>query len=189
MIYILVALATFAVCFGIDKLYTKIFRSKAEHRSGRAVRLNKQYSIFGILLMVLGVIALLNASAENQVLFFGGIVVLLMGIGLLVYYLSFGIYYDEDTFLVTTFGNKSITYRYGEIRGQMLYVIQGGNVLVELHMTSGRAVSVQLAMDGAVAFLDHAYAAWLRQTGRDPRACDFHDTASYCWFPAVVTED
>ena len=72
-----------------------------------------------------------------------------------------------------------------DITAQQLYVIQGGNILVELHLADGNAVGVQSVMEGAYAFLDHAFAAWCRQTGRDPETCDFHDPANSCWFPAV----
>ena len=51
-----------------------------------------------------------------------------VGIGLTVYYMTFGVFYDEDTFLYSTFGKKSVTYRYGQIREQRLYVITGGKI-------------------------------------------------------------
>lgn len=188
MAVILVIAATFALCYGVDYLFTKKFRSGKQHRSGLSVRLNKNYAVFGILLTVLGIAALISGVLVTPVLLFGGIFVVVMGIGLLVYYMTFSIFYDADSFLLTTFGQKTTQYRFGEIRGQMLYIVQGGNVLVELHMNDGRAVQIQSAMEGAVRFLDHAHTAWLRQTGRDPRSCDFYDPENHQWFPPVVEE-
>ena len=41
LIVILVVAGTFGLCFLLDKGYTKLFRSKAQHMSGKAVRLTK----------------------------------------------------------------------------------------------------------------------------------------------------
>ena len=115
----------------------------------------------------------------------GGIAVLCIGCALIVYYLSFGIFYDADSFIMTSFPKGSRTYRFSDILHQKLYLIQGGSMVVELHMADGSAVSIQSAMDGAYPFLDHAFAAWCRQTGRSPEGCDFHDPANSLWFPTV----
>ena len=56
---IFVVLGTFALCFAVDKGFTKLFRGKKEHKSGLCVKLNKKYGLVGILLGVLGVAALL----------------------------------------------------------------------------------------------------------------------------------
>ena len=116
-------------------------------------------------------------------LLIAGIIVLLMGAALCAYYLSFGIYYDGESFLYSAFGKKSLEYRYNQIRHQQLYVITGGNVVVELHMTDGNAVSIQTQMENAVDLLDTAFAGWCRQRGIDPESCDFHDRENSLWFP------
>jgi hypothetical protein len=139
----------------------------------------------GAILIALGVAAFFAGLNGTMVLLIGGPIVLLMGIGLAVYYLSFGVYYDSDSFIYSSFGKKSVTYSFRDIRGQQLYLIQGGSTVVELHMADGRSVSIQSGMDGAFPFLDHAFAAWCRQTNRDPAACAFHDPASHQWFPSV----
>lgn len=182
---ILVVVVTFALCFGVDKGFTKLFRGKAQHQSGKSVLLSKYYGLGGLILVILGIAAVISGISNGMILLAGGIIVFLMGACLLVYYLTFGVFYDDDSFILTTFGKKSTTYRYQDIKGQQLYVITGGNTVVELHMTDGRAVQLQSSMEGVYPFLDHAYAAWLRQTGRDPEDCDFHDTANSCWFPPM----
>ena len=176
---------TFAACYGFDKGFEKLFRSQAQHYSGLSVRVNKRYAAFGAVFIALGVAAIIAGITSGWVLSAGGAVVLLMGIAMVVYYATFGIFYDDDSFILTTFGKKSDTYRYSDIKGQRLYLVQGGNVVVELHMANGRAVSLQSAMMGVYPFLDHAFHAWCRQTGRDPEDCDFHDTANHLWFPTV----
>ena len=182
---LLIAAAVFGLCFAVDKAFAKLFRSKAQHRSGRAVRANKRYGLFGVILSVLGVMAVCVGISDGSVLLWGGIIVLLMGVCLAVYYLSFGVFYDGETFLLSRFGKKEVTYRFSEIKGQKLYLVQGGNVIIELHMADGGTVSLQSTMDGVYPFLDTAFAAWCLQTGRDPQSCDFHDPSQSLWFPTV----
>jgi len=181
----LVAAVIFGICYLVDKTFSKLFRSKAQHRSGLAVRANKRYGIFGVILTVLGIMAVCVGITDGPVLIWGGVFVLLMGIALAVYYLSFGIFYDGESLLLQRFGKKDVTYYYKEIVGQKLYLIQGGNIVVELHMADGSAVSVQSAFDGVYPFLDTAFAGWCLQTGRDPQSCDFHDPSQSLWFPTV----
>ena len=182
-VYLAVIAAVFGLCYFLDKGFQKVFRSKAQHRSGLAVRLNKLYSIAGVLLSVLGVMAILSGISDGNILLYGGIMVLLVGLGLSVYHLSFGIFYDEDAFVYTSFGTKETTYRYSDILTQKLYVITGGSLVVELHMQDGKAVSIQTTMNGAYPFLDAAFAAWCRQKGIAPESCTFHAPENHLWFP------
>ena len=181
----LIAAVIFGICYLVDKTFAKLFRSKAQHRSGKAVRANKRYGVFGVILIVLGIMAICVGTTDGPVLIWGGVFVLLMGISLAVYYLSFGIFYDGESLLLQRFGKKAVTYYYKDIVGQKLYLIQGGNIVVELHMTDGSAVSVQSVFEGVYPFLDTAFAGWCLQTGRDPQSCDFHDPSQSLWFPTV----
>ena len=182
---VLVAAIIFGICYLVDKTFAKLFRSKAQHRSGMAVRANKRYGVFGVILSVLGILAICVGVTDGPVLIWGGVIVLLMGIALAGYYLSFGIFYDGESLLMSRFGKKDVTYSYKDIVGQKLYLIQGGNIVVELHMTDGSAVSVQSTFEGVYPFLDTAFAGWCLQTGRDPQTCDFHDPSQSLWFPTV----
>ena len=76
----LIAAAVFGVCYLVDKAFTKAFRSKAQHRSGKAVRAPKRYGIFGVLLTVVGILAICVGVTDGWVLLGGGTIVLLMGI-------------------------------------------------------------------------------------------------------------
>ena len=182
---LVIAAIIFGICYLVDKAFARLFRSKAQHRSGRAVRANKRYGIFGVILTVLGILAICVGVTDGPVLIWGGIFVLLMGICLAVYYLSFGIFYDGESLLYCRFGKKDLTYYYKDIVGQKLYLIQGGSIVVELHMADGSAVSVQSSFDGVYPFLDTAFAGWCLQTGRDPQSCDFPDPSQSLWFPTV----
>ncbi len=185
ILILLVAAAVFGLCFLVDKAFAKRFRSKAQHRSGLAVRANKRYGVFGIILSVVGILALCLGITDGPVLLVGGAIVLAMGIGLASHYLSFGIFYDGESLLLSRFGKKDLTYRYDRIVGQKLYLVQGGNIIIELHMDDGFAVSLQSNMDGIYPFLDTAFAGWCMLTGREPSSCDFHDPSQSLWFPTV----
>lgn len=186
MAYLLIAALTFGVMFLVDKGFTKVFRSQDQHRSGTAVRLSKGYGVGAVLLCVLAVMAIVQYIAGREtVMLVGGILVGVVGIGLGVYYLTVGIFYDDEGFVYTSFGRKSVTYRYADINGQKLYVLQGGSNMVELYMADGKTVNVQCSMPGAYDFLDKACHARFRQLGINSFECDWFDEGSSCWFPPV----
>ena len=181
---ILVCAAAFGVCFFLDKGFTSLFRGKAEHKTGLSVRQSKRYASFGLILCVVGIAALFQGMSAGWLLPVGGGVLLLLGAGLVIFYLTFGIFYDTDTFVLTTFGKRSTTYRYEQIQGQQLYVSYG-TVILELYMCDGRTVQLQSKMEGMYAFLDKAFDAWLRQKGMRVEDCPFYDPQNSCWFPPM----
>lgn len=182
---ILIGVLTFGVCFLLDRGFTRLFRNTQQHRSGLQVRHSKRFASFGLILGVLAITAIFTGLSGNKVLLIGGILVLVMAAGLVVHYMGFGVFYDEDSFIRTALGKKHTAYRFSDIRGQRLYLIQGGNIVVDLHLSDGTSLSIQSTMEGAYPFLDHAFAAWCRQTNRNPEDCAFHDPANSLWFPTV----
>lgn len=184
ILMIVIAALTFGVCFLVDKGFHKVFRGKVQHLSGLSVRLNKRYATIGIILVILGLAAIFAGLSKVMVLLVGGPIVLLMGVALIVYYMTFGVFYDENSFVLSTFGKRSTTYQYNQIAGQLLYNASG-NVLIELHMKDGRSVNLQATMTGAYAFLDYAFEQWCRQTGKNPEECEFHDPDNSLWFPLM----
>ena len=180
---ILAAAITFGLCYVVDKRFTHSFRNKAQHHSGLSVRVNKRYGVFGVALSVIGVLAICIGLTSGIALLIGGIIVLGMGICLAVYYLTHGIFYDGDSFLVASFRKKDRIYQYREIQEQKLYLVQGGSIIIELFMTDGTSVSLQSTMDGVYLFLDTAFAGWCLQKDIDPQSCNFHDPGKSWWFP------
>ena len=180
---LIVAALVFLVCWLVDKLFAKLFRSKAQHRSGLAVRANKRYGVFGVVLRVLGILGSVSGIRGEKLLLYCGGIVLLMGAALAVHYLSFGIFYDGDSFLVCRFGRKSQEHRFGEIVSQKLYVVTGGSIVIELGLADGSALSLQSTMDGVYPFMDTAFAAWCMQTGHKMEDCSFYDPSKSWWFP------
>lgn len=182
---LLVIIATLALCYAVDKGFYKIFRRKPQHQSGKSVRLTKKYMLSGILILVFAAILLAASfTAENNAskmrIIAGALA--LMGGGLVVYFITFGVYYDNATFLFSAFGKKSQAYRYGQILEQQLLVTKGG-ICVELFLDDGRDVDLYANMDGVYEFLDTAFAGWCKEKGLTIADCPWHDPANSCWFP------
>ena len=182
-IYLTVIAGTFGVLFLGDTLFRKFFRKEHEYQTGMVVHLNKRLLIAGILLTVLG-IAMLGQLAKgfNWIIVAASVILEIMGIGLLIYYNSFGVFFDLDTFICRSFRQKAQTYRYEDILSQQLFTTAGG-IMVELDLRGGRTLTLQQNMDGMYSFLDHACFARLRQLGQEPRDCKWFDKSQSCWFP------
>lgn len=188
LILLLVAIV-FGICFLVDKAFTKAFRSQPQHQSGLSLRPSKRYGSMGAIIAFIGIAGILTGiHDENTPMIVGSCILVVCGIGLVTYYLSTGIFYDDDGFLSASFGKKQRLYRYADILQQQLYALQGGHFIIELHMADGSSVMVQTQTPGYQAFLNHAFACWCRQKGISPDSCDFHDPAENRWFPAVEVE-
>ena len=180
---ILVVAGVFLLCYLVDKGFTKLFRGTVQHQSGKSVRLSKRYGSIGAIMFALGVAAVfMGLNDKEWALMGGGCILVLMGIALVVAYLSFGIYYDEDSFILSKFGKPSVTYYFKNIRSQQIY-LASGNVVIELHMADGTHFQVHTGMLGVYQFMDHAFQAWLQQTGRSQEDCTWYDPDNSCWFP------
>lgn len=183
IVILLVAALVFFLCWLVDRAFTRLFRNKAQQRSGMAVRANKRYGVFGVILSVLGILGIVAGTSNEALFTYAGIIVLLMGLGMAVYYLSFGIFYDGESFLVCRFGHKSQEHRFGDIVSQKLYVVTGGSTVIELGLKDGSVLSLQSTMDGVYPFMDTAFAAWCMQTGHKMEQCPFYDPSKSWWFP------
>ena len=180
---ILIIAGVFLLCYLADKGFTKLFRGKVQHQSGKSVRLSKRYGSIGMILFAFGTAAIFMGINNAEWVLVGGAALLVLGgIALVTYYLSFGIYYDEDSMIFSQFGKASVTYYFKNIRSQQLY-LASGNVVVELHMADGSHFQVHTGMVGMNAFMDDAFKAWLEQTGRRVEDCGWYDPDNSCWFP------
>ena len=182
VIILLVAAVTFGLCFLVDKGVAKLQQKQVQRHSGKAVRLSKKYGSIGLILVVLGIAAMLYGG--TWLIYAAAVLVMLVGAGLAIAYLTHGIYYDADGFLVTSFGKKDVVYSYSAIRGQQLYNSYG-QILIELEMDDGSVVQLQSGMTGRYDFMDFAFARWCESKGLSPENCSFHDPANSCWFPTA----
>lgn len=179
---LLIAAVVFGLCFLVDNQFTKRFRGTKQHKSGQSVRLSKRYASIGLALAILGIAALFSGLQKNWLMLAGGCLLMVTGICLVVYYMTFGVFYDEEGFVLTTFGRPSKIYRYEEICSQQLYNSYN-NILIELHLADGRSVQLQANMDGVYPFMDKAFYGWLAQRGRKMEDCPYYDPQNSCWFP------
>lgn len=179
IVIMLVAALVFGICYAVDKAFHRLFRNKVQQKSGLSVRASKRYGSFGVILLVLGIAAVLTGL---KIMLFGGGIVGVAGLWMIGYYLGFGVYYDQDSFVVTAFGKKSITYTYGDIQTQQLYN-SSGVIVIELYMADKSVLQLSSNMEGVYPFLDYAFAAWCLERGITPESCAFHDPANSCWFP------
>ncbi len=181
---ILIALTTFLVCFLVDKVFNLLFRSRRQHQSRRQVRLRRRMAAFGLIVAVLGAACVIFYWGRQPVIFWSGVALLLMGGAMVVYYVCFGVFYDEEGFLHSTFGKKPRFYNYRQIRFQQLYNSQG-SIVVELHLEGGDCLQIQDSMEGAWEFLDYAYEMWRMEKGLSDDKCAFHNADKCQWFPQV----
>lgn len=179
-----IAALVFGACFLVDKGFTRVFRGQQQHRSGKAVRLYKRYGSIGLIVAVLGIACLFAAPAQGAVLWIAGAILVLGGAALVAWYLSFGVFYDADAFLVTNLFQKARRYTYDQVKAQQLYTASG-NVIIELYLTDGKTVQLQGNMDGTYSFMEFAFHRWLDVTGRFKSDCDFYKPDQSCWFPPV----
>ena len=180
---IIIIAAVFALCFLADKGFTKLFRGKVQHKSGKSVRLSKRYGSIGIIMFAFGVAAVFMGVNDSEWVLVGGAAVLVLGgIALVVAYMSFGIYYDEDSMILARFGKPEQTFYFKDICSQQLY-LASGNVVVELHMADGSHFQVHTGMTGMYQFMDHAFETWLQVSGRTKEDCPWYDLDNSCWFP------
>lgn len=179
---LIIAAVVFGLCYLIDKLFTKRFRGTKQHKSGKAVRLSKRYGSVGLVIVVLGMAGVFAGLQKNWLMLAGGCLLIVTGVCLVVYYMTFGVFYDDEGFVLTTFGKASKTYRFENIRSQQLYNSYN-NTLIELHLSDGRSVQLQANMEGVYPFMDKAFYGWLKQKKIALDACPFYDPQNSCWFP------
>ncbi len=184
---IIVVVLTFGVCFLADVGFKKLFRNKSQHKSGMCVKANKRYAVFGLIAVALGIAALLSVNGSSTLILIAGIAMVLLGLCLIVYFLTFGIYYDADSFIYSCFGHKSRIYQYEDIEAQQLYA-SGANMVIELHIKDQHTIQLQSSMDGVDAFLNKAFHGWVRQNGKTLEECTFYDPRNWCWFPNAQEE-
>lgn len=157
----------FSLCRIVDLLVKKLFPKKPQQLSGKAVRLPRYSSILGIGLTFLSFVALLFYWGEfSTVVRIACLLTLALGVFLLVQYLSFAVYYDEDGFVYKSLGRRAKPYAYGDIRGQKSILSRSG-VVSSLYVGEDE-LQLTSSMKGLNEFLKFAFRRWCEETGTDP---------------------
>ena len=76
---ILIIAAVFLLCYLADKGFTKLFRGKVQHQSGKSVRLSKRYGSIGAIMFALGVAAVFMGINNAEWALMGGGCILVLG--------------------------------------------------------------------------------------------------------------
>ncbi len=186
MIYILYVLLIAAV-FGLIALFDFLLRKllpKPKHaQKGNVVRMPRYSFIFGILLSVFSVFALLVVPIDTQkTLWIACWIVLAMGVFLLVNFFRFGIFFDEEGFTYRTLTKKPRSYRYDQIRAQESFLARSGWNST-LYVAEDE-VPLTAAMQGVDKFLNKAFFAWCRQKDIDPDTVE-NDPSMLVFFPGL----
>ena len=178
VLYILLIAVLFGLVALCDFLLKKLFRTtSADH----AVRMPRYSIILGLLMSMLGLVAVLYIPMDTErFLWFGSWVVLVMGVYLLTNFFWTGIFYDDEGFTYRVFPHKGKAYRYKDITGQRTFVAKSGwnsNLYV-----NGEEVQLYAAMQGLSDFLNKAFFAWCRENGIDPDTVE-NDPHNLIFFP------
>lgn len=186
LFYFLLVAAVFGLVALCDFLLKKILPKPRHAEKGNVVRMPRYSFIFGILLSVFAVFALLVVPFDSQkTLWLACWVVLAMGVFLLFYFFRFGIFYDEDGFTYRTLTGKARSYRYEEITAQESFLARSGwNSTLYLGTDE---IPLTAAMQGVDGFLNKAFFAWCRQKNIDPDTVDNNPTM-LVFFPGLTPQ-
>lgn len=178
VILILIGVATFGLCFVVDKLIGRAKKKRAGGKVLRRVRQPRRAAGIGIVLAVAGIALMMFLKTGLGT--WGGIVITLMGAVLIGSYFLFAIDYDDEGFTCRTLKSKD-HYLYNQIRGEQAVATRSG--ISVLLFVGDTTVEMSEAMDGVREFLQHAYYARCRQMGIDPESCPPPAPRELVWFP------
>lgn len=180
ILYILLIAVIFGLVALVDFVFGKLFPRLKAPKTAKAVRMPRYSFILGILIVVLGIMGLLFYTEADWFLRIGMVVAMAMGLYMTVNYIAFGIFYDEDGFTYRTLTKKAVAYRYGDITGQRSFLARSG---LNISLLLGeQEIPLNGSMKGLSDFMNCAFFAWCRQTGRDPDEQDY-DPTTLRYFP------
>lgn len=185
MKYVFLALfcgVVFLICFLIDKLLQKLFPKHDLEKSKSVVRPPRKSAVFGVLLLVFPLMALLFWMPEegDTLLSICCVGAMLMGAFLLFTFFSVAIYYGEDGFLYKTLRGGKKEYRYADIRGQRSLMTRGG--INTILFVGDDAINLYSAMQNLNSFLNKAFFRWCEAKGIEPSAVE-NNPRMFTWFP------
>ena len=185
ILYLLLIAAIFGLIALIDFLGKKLFPALRNTHNGPMVRMPRYSFILGLLLALVGVIAVLYMPTEEWLLYAGCWLVLVIGVYLLINFFWTGIFYDDEGFTYRPFPRKARYFRYEEITAQQSFIAKSGwNTAL---YAKGQEIQLYAAMQGVEEFLLTAFYGWCRQKGLDPEEVE-HDSTTLTYFPAPEQE-
>ena len=172
----------FLLCFLVDKLIQKLFPKHALEKSKNVVRPARKSAVFGILLLVFPLMALLFWMPEegDTLLTICCVGAMIMGAFLLFTYFSVAIYYGDDSFLYKTLRGGKKEYRYAQIRGQRSLMTRGG--INTILFVGEDEINLYSSMQNLNPILKHAFFRWCAAKGIDSDSVE-NNPRMFTWFP------
>ena len=186
VLYILMVAVIFGIIALADFVLGKVFRKSRALKQGKSVRMPRYSLILGLLMAILGFFCLLYIPyGAETFLWYGCLLVVVIGVYLLVNFSRFGIFYDDEQFTYRTLTKKAKTYRYSEIRSQRTFTAKSGlNITLD---AAGDEIQLYTAMQGLGDFLSKAFYRWCLEKGLDPETTP-HDPSMLVYFPSPEEE-
>lgn len=180
ILYLLLIAVIFGLVALVDFIFGKLFPKSKTQTHGKTVRMPRYSFIVGILIAILCIIGLLFYTEADLFLRIGMVAAMVMGSYMVVNYIRFGIFYDEDGFEFRTLTKKARHYRYADITGQRSFLARSG--LNTSLIVAGDEIPLNGAMNGLPEFMSHAFFAWCRETDRNPDEQEY-DPTTLRYFP------
>ena len=182
VLLLLLCAVVFLVCFLIDKLFALIFPKSKTEKSGNVVRLPRRNAVAGVLLVFVPLVVLLFFIPEggDTLMTVGCVTAIVLGVILLVNYLSFAIYYDDEGFVYKDLRRKKTSYHYSQIRGQRSVMTRSG--VNSILFVGKDELNVYSTMQDLNAFLNKAFYKWCEIKQIDPASVE-NNPAMFTWFP------
>ena len=110
----------------------------------------------------------------------GCVIAIVLGVIMLVNYLSFAIYYDDEGFVYKDLRRKKTSYHYSQIRGQRSVMTRSG--VNSILFVGKDELNVYSTMQDLNAFLNKAFYKWCEIKQIDPASVE-NNPAMFTWFP------
>ena len=164
---IIICAVVFLLCFLVDTLF-KALRPKSGLGKGvKFVRMPRRSFLFGMILLLFPVVAVLFwLPKDEKLLRIGCGVIFAMGILLLYYFFSFSIRYDDTAFEYRDLRHKRTRFTYDQIRGQRSVTTRSG--VQTVLFVADDSLMLSEAMQGVNEFLSTAFFKWCGIKGIDP---------------------
>lgn len=182
LLYVLLIAVIFGLVALCDFVFGKLFHKAKVQKTAKAVRMPRYSFILGVLIVVLSIIGLLFYTDADLFLRIGMVIAMVIGLYITANFMGFGIFYDDEGFTYRRLTKKAVTCRYADITGQRSFLAKSGlNVTL---LAGDEEIPLNGSMQGVSDFMNCAFFAWCRQTGRDPDAQEY-DPTTLRYFPEV----
>ena len=184
---VIICAVVFLLCFLIDRLIRALRPKSGLGKGVKFVRMPRRSFIFGIILLLFPVAAVLFWLPKDETLLRVGCgVIFAMGILLLYYFFSFSIRYDGQSFEYRDLRHKRTSFTYDQIKGQRSVTTRSG--VQTVLFVGDDSLMLSEAMQGVNEFLSTAFFKWCDLKGIDPDSIE-NNPHMLTYFPDPEPEE